>query len=212
MLECYKNMRPEDTLGSEVYMPFWTKKKGCSGLRFQRESRKFVVDEKEQTWWANSCWAHPETVKHRRKFNKQVSPFFFQGHAKVMFLNFKQVFLPEFLQQVRRRVKVSFWVLCFLISSLKSVSQEAHFWMAKLSPLRGKISNPTALSTKENLGALRILYNWRIHASGTPGHTKRHFCQRTHLSCHLSSGLALLIHYEVSTAVRSLGLHLFMFL
>ena len=52
----------------------------------------------------------------------------------------------------------------FLNNSLKSRSQEAYFGVAKLFPLEGKIPNPTVLSTKENFGPLRNLYNRGVQA------------------------------------------------
>ena len=91
-------MRPKDTSGSEVYVPFWTKKKGDSGL---------AVDEKEQTWYANSCRATEKQGNIEGSSTNRLL-FFFQGDAKVMMVNFKQVFLSELLKQVRRRVRVSF--------------------------------------------------------------------------------------------------------
>lgn len=75
----------------------------------------------------------PEIVGYRGKVNKQVLlDFSLFVNCSLYSVSLTTFFYLSFFRQVRGKVKVSFWVVCFSISRLKSVSQKVYFGVTKV--------------------------------------------------------------------------------
>ena len=64
--------RPEDALGTWVFWPLWTKEKEAQAWNFKGKVGNIQINRKSKHTVNKFLLGHPETLGHRRKFNKQV--------------------------------------------------------------------------------------------------------------------------------------------
>lgn len=135
-------MRYEDTLGSWGSNAILDKGGEVRGLGFQREGRYFTGrPERRNAVVSKALLGNQETVGPREvqlsgsaRFSPSATFSLFYD-AEMMRPSFKQVLLSEFLSACKGEVRSSFWVISFLITSLKSILQKSYFGVAKLEPL-----------------------------------------------------------------------------